>query len=190
MTQYTLLNPLTGASKTLSKTFLTRSLELNVILLRGDEHVGIITHRDLVTFLRWCADQVLSRCQTVPPETRTALDLVDKWLVDPGSVSNEVLWAAADAVGPERVGGGASWTAQAAAKAAKAAGTAAKAAAWAARDVANAAAQAADAAWAADDARAAADAVGPARAAAWTAQVEVSYEAQAQWLVEHLRSAQ
>ena len=134
MTQYTLLDPLTGASKTLYASELTRNLTVNVILLREDEHIGIITHRDLVSFCRWCAGRALSQCQTVLPEARAALELVDKWLLDPDSVSNEELNRAAET-------------------------------ARAARNVARAA-----------------------RAAAGAA--DVSFEAQARWLVEHLRSAQ
>jgi len=153
-TQYTLLDPITGRCGTLSKTLLTRNLQLNAILLEDGEHVGIITHRDLVSFCRWCADQVLARCQTVPPEAHAALDLVDKWLEDPDSVSNEELNAAAEAA----------WAVDTNAEVARVA--------WAAADAAEAAAHA------------------TAAAAEIADYAEVSYEAQAQWLVEHLRSAQ
>lgn len=149
MVQYTLLDPLTGDTHTLCERDLTRNLRLNVILLRGDEHVGIVTHQDIVLFCRWCAGPRLSRCRTIPPEARTVLKLVDKWLVDPGSVSSEELNQVALA-------------------------------AWAVAD----AAQTAIVAWAAVDAARGADAADIAQNAG------ISYQAQAQWLLEHLRSAQ
>lgn len=173
MTQYTLLNPHTGVSKTLPKIRLTRSLELNAILLEDGEHVGIVTHYDLVSFNRWYAGLVLSRHQTVPPEAHAALELVDKWLVDPKSVSSEQLTQAADVVDIAEV----AWAVWAARSAADAA--------WAARTAGYAAADAAWAAWVAVDAdaedAALVAAVGPAVA---------SCKEQAQWLVDHLRSAQ
>lgn len=161
MTQYTLLNPHTGVSKTLPKIRLTRSLELNAILLEDGEHIGVITHHDLVSFNRWHAGLVLSRRQTVPPEVHAALELVDKWLVDSKSVSSEELTQAADAVDIAEV----AWAVWAARSATDAA--------WAARTAGYAAAVAEDAALVA--------AVGPAVA---------SCKEQAQWLVDHLRSAQ
>jgi len=129
-------------------------MRVNHILLRGDEHIGVITHRDVVSFCRWCVEKTLAQCHTVPPEVYTALGLVDKWLIDPGSASSEELKQAA-----------------------------------AAADVACPGAVAARAAWAASSAAGAADVAG---SAAWAANnsAGVSFEAQAQWLVEHLRSAQ
>lgn len=170
MTQYTLLNPHTGVSKTLPKIRLTRSLEINDILLEDGGHVGIVTHHDLVSFNRWYAGLVLSRRQTVPSEVHAALELVDKWLVDPKSVSSEQLTQAAEVADIAEV----AWAVWAARSAAEAA--------WAARSAGYAAA---DAAWAAVDAdaedAALVAAVGPAVA---------SCKEQAQWLVDHLRSAQ
>ena len=160
MIQYTLVDPMTGELLSLPETELTRNLQLNVILLQEDEHIGIITHRDLVSFCRWCAGRALSQCRTAPSEAWATLNLVDKWLVDPGSVSNEELDRAA-------------WAAAlAAAEAAEAAAEAAAGAAARAAGVAALAAEVAEVA--ARDAEAA----------------DVSFEAQAQWLVEHLRSAQ
>ena len=153
MAQYTLIDPVTGEQSTLGEIELTRNIRLNCILLRDQKHLGIITHRDLVSFSRWCAGEMLARSGRKPDQrTVHALVLVDRWLEDERSLSNEELEAAA----------GASWAAWAAA-AAGAAGAAA--------DAAEAAARASWAAWAAAE-------------AARTA----SYEAQAQWLVEHLQS--
>jgi len=140
---------------------LTRKIASNDILARENEHIGIVTHRDLVVFVRWLAVETLARVKGTPaPETQYALILVDRWLEDQQSVSNEELEAAAfDA-----------WDAGAAARAA------ARATAWAA----------ARAAWAATTA---AQAAAHATWAAVEIAAEIaSYEAQARWLVEHLRS--
>ena len=180
MARYTLIDPVTGQQTSLSEAELTRNLRISCILLRGDEHLGIITHRDLVSFSRWCADEALARSGREPDQrTVHALVLVDRWLEDERSLSNEELEAAA----------GASWAAWAAA-AAGAAGAAADAAEAAARAswAAWAAAEAADAARAAAEA---AEAAARASRAAWAAAEAArtaSYEAQAQWLVEHLQS--
>ena len=130
MIWYAIIDPVTGQRRTLSETELTRNLEINCILLRGDEHIGIITHRDLVVFARWCAGVTLARLRDETPQRVThALHLVDRWLEDERSVSNEELKAAA-----ADAGDAAAWAA-------------ADAAAWAAAGTAVAAA--ADAAWAA-----------------------------------------
>jgi len=171
--KYTLLNPLTGAAALVDASGLTRELQVNRILLLSGEHVGIITHRDLISFCRWCAGVAIARCKTVPPEAHAALALVDKWLVDPKSVSNEELSQAADAAYTAAAEAVAAWADATAARAAEAAGVVADAI-WAA-DADAAAADAADAVWAS------------ARSAA---RADVSFEAQAQWLVDHLRSAQ
>jgi len=159
--QYTLIDPVTGRQTTLFEAELTQNLQLNCVLLQGREHLGIITHRDLVIFTRWCAGKILARLKCEPDHTVThALSLVDRWLENEKSITSEELVAAAfDA-----------WDAGATARAA------ARATAWAA----------ARAAWAASDvARATVHATWAARAT-WA----VSYEAQAQWLVEHLQSGQ
>jgi len=157
MSQYTLLNPFSGETMGTSARELTRNLEINRILIFGDVPVGIITHRDLVSFSRWCAGQVLSQHQTVPPRARAALTLVDRWLVDPDSVSSEELNRATRDTG--RV---AAWDVWAAVQTAT--------------DAANAAAYVAGCAVRTAGASAYAD--------------DVSFEAQAQWFQEHLRSAQ
>ena len=153
MARYTLIDPVTGQQTSLSEAELTRNLRISCILLRGDEHLGIITHRDLVSFSRWCAGEMLAKVKGTPaPETQYVLTMVDQWLEDQQSVTPEELEAAAEAA----------W--------------AAAGAAWAAADRAVAGAAADAAAWAAADAEAAR----AARAA--------SYEAQAQWWVEHFQS--
>ena len=162
MPEYTLIDPVTGEQRTLSELELTRNIRLNCILLRDQKHLGIITHRDLVSFSRWCASREALARSGRKPDQRTvhALVLVDRWLEDELNITSEELKAAAGAA------------AEAAAEAAWAAAGAAWAAAEAARAAADrAAAGAAGFAWAA-------------RAAAWAA----SYEAQAQWWVEHLQS--
>lgn len=159
MAQYTLIDPVTGDSSTACDEDLTRYLQLNVILFRGNEHVGIITHRDLVSFCRWCAEKTLAQYQTVTPEAHIALELVDRWLIDPGSVTSEDLYQVAEAA----------W---AAARTARTAALAARAAAWAAF-----AARGFPGASARDASRGAKTA-------------GVSYEDQALWFVEHLKSSQ
>ena len=164
MAQYTLIDPVTGEQSTLGEIELTRNIRLNCILLRDQKHLGIITHRDLVSFSRWCASREALARSGRKPDQRTvhALVLVDRWLEDELNITSEELKAAAGAA------------AEAAAEAAWAAAGAAWAAAEAARAAADrAAAGAAGFAWAA-------------RAAAGAA----SYEAQAQWWVEHLQSGQ
>ena len=166
MARYTLIDPVTGQQTSLSEAELTRNLRISCILLRGDEHLGIITHRDLVSFSRWCAGEMLARSGRKPDQrTVHALVLVDRWLEDELNITSEELKAAAGAA------------AEAAAEAA-----------WAAAGAAWAAAEAADAARAAAEA---AEAAARASRAAWAAAEAArtaSYEAQAQWLVEHLQS--
>lgn len=97
MTQYTLLDPITGTLKKVHVSNLTRNLQPNVILLRGDVPIGIITHGDIVLFCRQCTHIILSQCQKeLPSEIYATLDLVDKWLEDPRHVSNEELKQAAE----------------------------------------------------------------------------------------------
>jgi len=178
MAQYTLIDPATGRQTTLSEVELTRNLQIGCILLRDGEHIGIITHRDLVAFARWCAGKMLARLVDEPDLKVThTLTMVDQWLEDQQSVTPEELKAAADAAWAARTAEAAAWTAaQAVAGAAWAAARAAWAveAAWAAAEAARFAAQAA---WAA-------------ARAAWAAEATeiASYEAQACWLVEHLQS--
>ena len=148
MSSYALIDPVTGRQWTLLEDRLTRNLRLNCILLQDGKHIGIITHRDLVVFTRWCAGEMLTRLVDEPDLKVThTLTMVDRWLEDERSLSNEELEAAADA-------------------------------AWAAALSARTAARTAEAAWAA---QAAADAAAELTLAA-------SYEAQAQWWVEHLQS--
>ena len=164
MVQFTLIDPVTGKQWNVNKAGLTRELRLNCILLRDGEHLGIITHRDMVAFTRWCADEMLARLRHKPDQKVThALTLVDRWLEDEKSVTNEELEAARNTT-------------------------------WAARNVAKrlGTARAAEAIWAAIctiqsvyTSESAADATdAAARNATWYAKT--SYEAQAQWLVEHL----
>jgi len=156
---YTLIDPITGQQTTLSEVELTQNLAPNYILLQGREHIGIITHRDLVAFARWCAMEAIARAKgTSTPEAQYALTLVDRWLEDEKRVTPEELEAVAEVA----------WAAVDAADAARAI--------WAAADAAWAAARAARAIWvAADVARSAEDR-------------GLSYKSQAQWLVEHLQS--
>jgi len=175
MPKYTLIDPATGRQWTLSELKLTRNLQIGYLLLRGNEHLGIITHRDLVIFIRWCAGEMLKLLVDEPDLKVThALSLVDRWLEDERSLSNEELKDAAEAAAQ------AAW---AAARASWAAHIAAQTAAWAA----HAAAQTAS--WAATMAadRAAEAAVWAARAAGAAAGA-TSYEVQAQWFEQHLQS--
>ena len=168
MARYTLIDPVTGEQHTLSELELTRNIQIGCILLQGQEHVGIITRRDLVAFARWCAGKILARLKCEPDHTVThALSLVDRWLEDERSVTSEELEAAQDAAWDA---GSAAWVAADAA--ARATADAWAAAAGAARAAASAACAAADA-----------------TAAAWTAAAgAISYEVQAQWWVEHLQT--
>jgi len=133
MHQYTLIDPVTGEQTTLSELELTRNLQLSCILLRGNEHLGIITHRDLVAFARWCAGETLTLLVDEPDLKVThALSLVDRWLENEKSVTSEELVAAAyDArtatMAADRAAEAASWTTT------MAADRAAEAAVWAAR---------------------------------------------------------
>lgn len=85
--QYTLVNPITGESHQLSEEVLTQNMRSGWLLLRGGEHIGIITHRDIVTFCRWSAG-VLEPRMTLPPTPLSlqALQLADQWLDDPESL--------------------------------------------------------------------------------------------------------
>ena len=168
MPEYTLIDPVTGEQRTLSELELTRNIRLNCILLRDQKHLGIITHRDMVSFSRWCASREALARSGREPDQRTvhALVLVDRWLEDELNITSEELKAAAraaDAAAGAAADAGAAWAAEAAR----------------AVEAARAAARAAEAAADAEAARA----VEAARAA-WAA----SYEAQAQWWVEHLQS--
>jgi len=160
MPDYVLIDPATGWQTTLSEVELTRNLQLNCILLRDGEHIGIITHRDLVAFARWCAGKMLARLVDEPDLKVThALTMVDQWLDDELSITSEELKDAAKAA------------ARAGAEAAARAAWAAAEAIWAAVDAADAAEAAADVARSAEDRG-------------------LSYKSQAQWFVEHLKSGQ
>jgi len=165
MAQYTLIDPATGQQTTLSEAELTRNLQLNCILLQDRKHIGIITRRDLVAFARWCAGKMLARLVDEPDLKVThALSLVDRWLEDQQSVTPEELEAAARAAGAAQAAEAVAWAAGATTEAvAGAAWAAAEAVAWATRAAAR---------------------------TAWVTRATqtASYEVQAQWLVEHLRS--
>ena len=110
MAKYTLIDPITGQQWILLEDWLTRELEHNCILIRNGEHIGIITHRDLVLFARWCAGEALAQLEGEPDQTVThALSLVDQWLDDERSVTPEELSAAAWAIASE-----AAWASRAA----------------------------------------------------------------------------
>jgi len=99
MIQYTLLDPVTGYRWTVSDFRLTRNLRLNTVLLRGDEHLGIITRRDQVVFARWCVGEILARLKGEPDRrVAHALSLVDRWLEDESCVTPEELEVARSAV--------------------------------------------------------------------------------------------
>jgi len=170
MARYTLIDPVTGEQHTLSELELTQNIRLNCILFRDQEHLGIVTHRDLVLFARWCTNETLARLKGEPNQrVAHALSLVDRWLEDEKSVTSEELEAAARA---------AAWAAAPAITDAAplVAFVAARTATW----TAQAAAQ-----------RAAVYGDGASNAAMATSQVSrdyTSYEAQAQWWVEHLQS--
>lgn len=182
MPQYTLLDPLTGSMSKATAQVLTRRLQVNRILLLGEAPIGIITHRDIVLFNRWCAGQILSqrchrRTKLVPSEAMTALALVDRWSIDPNSVSNEELERASKAA--------------AVAAAVVVVGSRTNAAG----DVTHAAYAAAGVAYTASDAAQAAADVAHAttyaiHAARHAKAAGVSFETQARWLVQHLRSSQ
>ena len=212
---YTLIDPVTGEQSALSEIELTRNLRINCILLRGDEHLGIITHRDLVSFSRWCAGGVPAQLEDESDQRVThALHLVDRWLEDEKSVTSEELEAAAgdaqfaaraawftrtaEADWAARAAADATWAAWAAARAAEAAADTTWAAWATAGVVAAAVGVAVVAAWAANAAVGVAvvaawaawytrAAWAAAWSAAWAAAEVASYEAQAQWLVKHLQ---
>ena len=93
MAQYTLIDPVTGEQSTLGEIELTRNIRLNCILLRDQKHLGIITHRDLVSFSRWCASREALARSGRKPDQRTvhALVLVDRWLEDELNITSEEL---------------------------------------------------------------------------------------------------
>jgi hypothetical protein len=174
----------TGETRELELLDLSRNLLLNSIVARGTpdgglEHLGLITHQDLVFFAHTWGTWALEASKTKTPEAQEALRLVGLWLEDPESVSNEELKAAARAVDA------AAWAAARAARAARAAAWAAAGAAAAARAAAEAAEAAARAAaWAAGDAAWAARAA--AGAAAEAAEAD-TYQKQGEFILEHLQ---
>ena len=119
----TSLSTLETKVSTLDK--LSRNLLLNSIVSCDGQPLGIVTHCDLVFFSRTWAGWVLECSNVKPPEALRALEAVDRWLQDPGSVSLEDLRAAA---GAARAAAWAAGAARAAAWAAGAAGAAAGAA--------------------------------------------------------------
>jgi len=136
MHQYTLIDPVTGEQSILPEVELIRNLRQNCVLLQGREHIGIITHRDLVAFARWCAGEMLTLLVDEPDQRSIhALTMVDRWLEDQQSVTPEELEAAAGAAEAAAADAAdVAWAAWAAADATWAAD-----AAWAARSAARAA---------------------------------------------------
>ena len=175
MPEYTLINPVTGKRWFVPVDGLTRELRLNCILFRGDEHLGIITHRDLIAFTRWCISKILALLEGEPDQRMVhALALVDRWLEDEKSVTPEELEACRLKT---QAASGAAWSAT--------------------RDPRTHGPASVSFARAVDTIWHAIEAVGNdanAASSASLASVRVTqcphtpYEAQAQWLVEHLRS--
>jgi len=168
----------TGEMKEVELIDLSRNLMLNSIVARGNpdggpEHLGLITHQDLVFFAHTWATWTLEASKAKPPEVQEALRLVGLWLEDSKRVSSVELQAAAEA---------AAWAAAWAAGATARAAGAAAGAAWAARAAAGDAARAA----AGDAARAAAEAAGAARAARAAAEAD-TYQKQGEFILEHLQ---
>lgn len=161
-TLYTLINPVTGQRWTLLKDKLTRNLMSNCIFLQDGEHLGVVTHRDLVVFARRCVSEALVAQLVDEPDQSLihVLGLVDRWLEDEKSVTPEELYAAsktaAAAVSPDQP----SWTA------------------WAAMQLSRAAADIAWVAW------------GAVRSSEYAHRAGFSFETQAQWLVEHLHQSE
>ena len=167
----------TGEMKEVELIDLSRSLMLNSIVAQGNpdgglEHLGLITHQEVVFFAYTWGTWALEASKTKKPEAVEALRLVGLWLEDSESVSDEELKAAARAT--TGVACWAAWTSAAGPRvAADDAARAARAAAEAAGD------GAARAAWAAGDTAEAAEAAGDARAAA--------YQKQALFILDHLQ---
>ena len=119
-TTYRITSLTTLATDTVSLDELSRSLKLNSIVSCDGQPIGLVTHWDLVFFVRTWAAWALEECgEKTPAGALDALSLVDQWLQDPGSVSSEELRAARAAARA------AAWAAGAAARAAGAAAGAA-----------------------------------------------------------------
>ena len=156
---------------------LSRNLMLNSIVARGTpdgglEHLGLITHQDLVFFAHTWGTWALEASETKAPEAQEALRLVGLWLEDSKRVSSEELRTARAAAGAARSAALGDWSAEAADDAARAAGAAG-----------DAAGAAAEAAWAAGAARADRAAAG---AASRAARAE-AYQKQGEFILEHLQ---
>lgn len=97
MAIYTLLDPISGrVTGHDDRDFLSYLQHVNHILLRGEEHIGIITPRDLVVFARWCTGRIMSmHSNNHFPVCQRALALVDRWLDDPESTDKLQLTDAA-----------------------------------------------------------------------------------------------
>jgi hypothetical protein len=160
----------TGETREVELVKLSRNLMLNSIVARGTpdgglEHLGLITHQDLVFYAYTWATWALEASETKAPEAQEALRLVGLWLEDSESVSDEELKAAARAT--TGVACWAAWTSAAGPRvAADDAARAARAAAEAAGD------GAARIAWAAARAAAEAD----------------TYQKQGEFILEHLQN--
>ena len=105
----------TGEMKEGALIDLSHSLMLNSIVARGTpdgglEHLGLITHQDLVFFSYTWATWAFELSVAKLPKAQEALRLVGLWLEDPESVSNEELKAAAEAARAARAAG-AAWVA-------------------------------------------------------------------------------
>jgi len=154
----------TGETREVDELHLSRSLMLNSIVARGNpdgglEHLGLITHQDLVFFTHTWATWALEASETKAPEAQEALRLVGLWLEDSKRVSGEELRTARAASGAARSAALGDWSAEAAGAAA-------------------------EAAWAAGAARADRAAAG---AASRAARAE-AYQKQGEFILEHLQN--
>lgn len=100
MTKYTLIDPETGVMAHYYESRLLDQLVVNRILLENDEHIGIITGRDLISSNAWRIGRIMSIHSSKNfPASRRAVALVNKWLDDPESIDrNQLLDASRDAM--------------------------------------------------------------------------------------------
>lgn len=182
MPDYTLVDLKTGDSLSLWDYEMLRRqyLRPGCVLLKEDEHIGIITGRDLVLFARWCAGETASQLRAELDQSVTRImALVDKWLEDEKSVTRVELGAAGDTFVR-------AWHAQHRGE------NAGARAVWGLAQTAEAIAGAAEAAKAGE---ATVEASWMHRAVCCVTEVaeamtesDTSIEAQIQWFVEHLKS--
>jgi len=169
---YKIISLVDGSTRSCDLVNLSQSLSLNCEVLRevdgSHEAVGFVNHETLVFFAVEFADYALNNyTQKKSPEVEACIALTRKWLKNQDSVSNEELYAAANAADAGRLAAD-----YAPAYAACAAANAAANAAYAAATYAYAADYAAHAA--AAYAYAAASAAGPAAAYTYAAAAEKS----------------